>query len=92
LLQLSPEDEETVMKNFHSVSSYLKLHEPLPWDVLDGRGQPLLRKGSVIDSQDQLEALLQRGVRRPELPVVETVPAEGVKVQVNVRQLYGYES
>lgn len=49
------------MKNFHSASSYLKLHEPLPWDVLDGRGQPLLRKGYVIDSQDQLEALLQRG-------------------------------
>jgi hypothetical protein len=50
------------MKSLESLSGHIVLGKPLPWDIYDGRGQPLLRKGVVINDPRQLEALLSRGV------------------------------
>ncbi|NSL54449.1 HD-GYP domain-containing protein [Uliginosibacterium aquaticum] len=40
----------------------LKLDQPLPWDVYDGSGHLLLRKGFVIQSDDQIATLIERGM------------------------------
>jgi HD-GYP domain-containing protein (c-di-GMP phosphodiesterase class II) len=37
------------------------LGEPLPWGVRDAQGQLLLARGQVIETEDQLAALLERG-------------------------------
>jgi HD-GYP domain-containing protein (c-di-GMP phosphodiesterase class II) len=41
---------------------HVRLNHPLPWDVLDARGQLLLCKGYVITDERQREALLERGL------------------------------
>lgn len=40
----------------------IRLGEALPWPVVDENGILLLRRGYVIDSQSQLDALIERGV------------------------------
>ncbi len=49
-------------KSLFSLSGHIRLNEPLPWDVVDSLGRPLLRKGVVISDQRQLAALLERGI------------------------------
>ncbi len=41
---------------------HVRLNHPLPWDVLDARGQLLLCKGYVITDERQRESLLERGL------------------------------
>lgn len=41
---------------------HVRLNHPLPWDVLDNRGQLLLCKGYVITDERQRESLLERGL------------------------------
>ena len=40
----------------------LRVGVPLPWDVHDGAGQLLLRRGYVIERGSQLESLVARGM------------------------------
>jgi HD-GYP domain-containing protein (c-di-GMP phosphodiesterase class II) len=41
---------------------HVRLNHPLPWDVLDARGQLLLCKGYIITDERQRESLLERGL------------------------------
>jgi HD-GYP domain-containing protein (c-di-GMP phosphodiesterase class II) len=51
------------MADFHRLSSnQLRINEALPWDVYDVAGQLLLRKGYVIQKDEQIERLLDRGM------------------------------
>jgi HD-GYP domain-containing protein (c-di-GMP phosphodiesterase class II) len=43
-------------------AEHVRLNHPLPWDVLDARGQLLLAKGYVITDERQRESLLERGL------------------------------
>ena len=43
------------------VRSKIVLGEPLPWNVLDRQGSLLLCQGQVVDTERQLELLLERG-------------------------------
>lgn len=40
----------------------IKVGQPLSWDVFDAQGHLLLRKGFVVQSESQLESLLERGM------------------------------
>jgi len=42
--------------------SDIVIGQPLPWDVYDSAAKLLLRKGHVIDREQQIEALLLRGL------------------------------
>ena len=42
--------------------SQLRLNEALPWDVYDVSGQLLLRKGYVVQRNEQIDILLERGM------------------------------
>lgn len=44
------------------VAEQIRLDQPLPWDVFDGAGQLLLRKGYPVDRNSQIEGLLARGM------------------------------
>ena len=44
------------------LAHHLNVGEPLPFDVLDVQSRLLLRKGSVVASDAQLERLLERGL------------------------------
>lgn len=44
------------------VQNQVRLDEPLPWNIRDASGQLLLAKGFVLHGEQQLEALLDRGV------------------------------
>ena len=44
------------------VQNQVRVDEPLPWNIRDASGQLLLAKGFVLHGQQQLEALLDRGV------------------------------
>lgn len=44
------------------VEGDIVLGSPLPWDVYDGRGTLLLRRGFVVESERQLQSLLERGL------------------------------
>lgn len=44
------------------VQNQVRLDEPLPWNIRDAAGQLLLAKGFVLHGDQQLEALLERGV------------------------------
>ena len=46
------------------VRADIELNHPMPWTVYDGDGNLLLRKGFIITSERQLEALLARGIHR----------------------------
>ncbi|MDB5815886.1 MAG: hypothetical protein JWN23_3003 [Rhodocyclales bacterium] len=51
------------MADFHRLSSnQLRVNEALPWDVYDVAGQLLLRKGYVVQKDEQVERLLERGM------------------------------
>ena len=43
------------------VQNQVRLGEPLPWGVRDGAGKLLLAQGHLIESEGQLEAILERG-------------------------------
>jgi HD-GYP domain-containing protein (c-di-GMP phosphodiesterase class II) len=43
------------------IRSKVVLGQPLPWNVRDRQGGLLLRQGHVVDSEKQLEMLLERG-------------------------------
>jgi len=43
----------------------LTIGKPLPWDVFDAEGHVLLRQGYVIQTDNQLEQLFERGRFRP---------------------------
>lgn len=44
--------------------AFIKVGQPLPWPIYDETGRLLLNAGLTVDSQEQLEALLDRGVYR----------------------------
>lgn len=44
------------------VQNQVRLNEPLPWNIRDAGGQLLLAKGFVLRDEQQLEALLERGM------------------------------
>ncbi|HRE15903.1 MAG TPA: hypothetical protein PLW86_02400 [Rhodocyclaceae bacterium] len=43
-------------------ASQIKIDQALAWDVYDAQGHLLLRKGFVVQSESQLESLLERGM------------------------------
>lgn len=55
----------------------LELGRPLPWNVYDANGNVLLRQGYVIQTDNQLEQLFERGrfkprkIERPQEDIVE---------------------
>ena len=49
------------MKLLRLPAKKVQLGIPLPWNVRDGNERLLLSKGQVVDSQAQLDALLERG-------------------------------
>jgi HD-GYP domain-containing protein (c-di-GMP phosphodiesterase class II) len=54
------------MADFHRLSAaQLRINEALPWDVFDVSGMLLLRKGYVIQKNEQIERLLERGMFVP---------------------------
>jgi HD-GYP domain-containing protein (c-di-GMP phosphodiesterase class II) len=65
------------MKMLRLPRSKVRIGTPLPWNVRDADGLLLLSRGHVVESEHQLEALLQRGafVDAEEVKVVER-PAE----------------
>ncbi|MFT3736976.1 MAG: HD domain-containing phosphohydrolase [Rhodocyclaceae bacterium] len=51
------------MAEMHRLSAnQLHVNEALPWDVMDASGQLLLRKGYVIQKDEQIERILERGM------------------------------
>lgn len=50
------------METCRLTSSHVRLGMPLPGDIYDETGQMLLSKGYVIDTQSQLDTLLERGM------------------------------
>lgn len=51
-------------KNLRLTDNDVKVGVALPWDTFDAAGRLLLREGVVINSQNQLRALLERGMYR----------------------------
>jgi len=60
--------------------SAIKVGKPLPWPVFDGTGQMLLKKGYCIDSESQIESLIERGVYRTGSTSLDE--AKSVKAQI----------
>lgn len=51
------------MAEMHRLApNQLQLDQPLPWNVYDSGGHLLLRKGFVIDRDDQIATLIERGM------------------------------
>ncbi len=44
-----------------ALADRIGLNQPLPWDMLDGQGALLLRKGTVPTDRSELAALIERG-------------------------------
>jgi HD-GYP domain-containing protein (c-di-GMP phosphodiesterase class II) len=63
--------------------SQVHLGWPLPWGVRDAQGQLLLSKGHVVDSEQQLDQLLERGafvdVEEVRATAQQTAPVEADK-------------
>ena len=55
---------ESPDENIRLSDSDVEVGVALPWSTFDDTGRLLLRKGAVISSQNQLNALLQRGMYR----------------------------
>jgi HD-GYP domain-containing protein (c-di-GMP phosphodiesterase class II) len=68
------------------VQSQVRLGEPLPWGVRDAQGQLLLARGQVIATQQQLDALLERGasVDIEEVRAAARAEAEAAKRPVSL--------
>ncbi|MDH5436608.1 MAG: HD domain-containing protein [Gammaproteobacteria bacterium] len=49
-------------------TSEVQVGQELPWTVCDANGKVLLKVGTVINSQRQLEALMERGLYRSDKP------------------------
>lgn len=49
-------------KTFRLSTSQLKVGQPLGFDTYDGDGKLLLAKGYIIESRDQMERLVERGM------------------------------
>jgi hypothetical protein len=52
------------LSNTKLQSGQIQLGKPLPFDAFDAEGKLLLRRGVVIDSQHQLDGLVERGLYR----------------------------
>jgi len=44
--------------------NHVRVGRPVPFDCYDGQGHLLLRKGFVVESQNQVDAILERGLFR----------------------------
>lgn len=74
----------------------LRVGEPLPWDVYDGQGKLLLRRGEVVQSEKALERFLESGlffqqealVSRAAPPPVEERPS-ALQPVIDARRLLG---
>lgn len=49
------------MKMFRLPRAKVQIGAPLPWNVRDEQGQLLLSRGQIVESEHQLELLLERG-------------------------------
>ena len=58
---------ESPDENIRLSDSDVEVGVALPWSTFDDAGRLLLRKGAVISSQNQLNALLQRGMYRQKI-------------------------
>jgi HD-GYP domain-containing protein (c-di-GMP phosphodiesterase class II) len=79
------------MKLLRLPMSKVKLGIPLPWNVRDASERLLLSKGQVVDSQIQLDALIERGAfvdaeeaRAAESLIVSQVPTSTPKHSPNL--------
>src|SRR4051812_9164020 len=55
--------------------SELVIGSVLGWDAYDGAGRLLLRRGHIVSSANQIEALLERGLyTEPDKPRPESAP------------------
>lgn len=80
------------MKMLRLPPSKVQVGVPLPWNVRDAQGLLLLSKKHVVESEQQLEALLQRGafVDAEEARAVErSAEPEQVKAPVAPPNLFG---
>lgn len=80
------------MKMLRLPPSKVQVGVPLPWNVRDAQGLLLLSRGHVVESEQQLEALLQRGafVDAEEARAVErSAEPEQVKAPVAPPNLFG---
>ena len=70
----------------------LKINQPAKWDCYDTAGALLLRKGSVIASQRQLDALLEQGLLTdPQAAPTAAYPSpfrRMTDIQLRLRMLY----
>lgn len=57
--------------------SHILVGRPVPYDCYDGHGNLLLKKGLVVDSQKQVEFLLERGLYGQQASAA--VPAENLR-------------
>ncbi|WP_171014026.1 HD domain-containing phosphohydrolase [Chitinivorax sp. B] len=69
--------------------AHLTVGEPLPWDMHDEHGHLLLRKGYVLESEGQIDRLIDTGlyVDRDELAATEKAASEGEGAQSAVMPL-----
>lgn len=58
------------MSMFQLLATQIGMGVPMPFDAFDAQGKLLLRKGFVIDSPQQLERLLERGLYSEEDPAL----------------------
>lgn len=79
------------MKVLRLPRAKVELGQPLPWNVRDESGHLLLSKGHVIQSENQLDALLERGafvdyeeVRASASSQTEAVVSSSYKVRPNL--------
>ena len=75
----APVPETQTMSNTRLQPHQIQVGKPLAFDAYDAYGKLLLRRGVVIDSQHQLDALLERGLFRDmgqqwDTVVVDPVP------------------
>jgi len=73
----------------------VELERPLPWNVRDAHGRLLLSKGHVVASEEQLDALLERGafvdveeIKAAALAQVKTERARDVLAAPNLFELW----
>ena len=69
----------------------VELGAPLPWNVRDTEGRLLLSRGHVVSSEEQLQALLQRGafVDVEEIRAAAGLVAHGFATPKHAPNLFG---
>lgn len=63
---------------FTLTAALLQVGEPIPWDIYDSNGVLLLKTGSVISSERQLDHLLERGAST-KVPYNEALRQAGLR-------------